>query len=142
MGDLTKNFSRAEFSCRCGCGFDVADFSLVEMLQSIADRIYEDGPQLSGFGTYCVVTSGCRCPAHNRAVGGAEHSQHLLGRAADMQFFHRSKDGSKGTIVSVDTVYSCIKKIDFKSSTSVGVYDSFIHIDSRTGGPKFWDYRS
>jgi zinc D-Ala-D-Ala carboxypeptidase len=30
------------------------------------------------------VTSGYRCPTHNRNVGGATRSQHLYGRAADI----------------------------------------------------------
>ncbi|EFB70384.1 hypothetical protein PROVRUST_08483, partial [Providencia rustigianii DSM 4541] len=31
------------------------------------------------------VVSGRRCAKHNKAVGGAEHSQHLLGTAGDIK---------------------------------------------------------
>ena len=31
------------------------------------------------FGRPLIVNSGCRCAAHNTAVGGANHSSHLLG---------------------------------------------------------------
>jgi hypothetical protein len=33
------------------------------------------------------VNSTCRSPRHNRRVGGARHSYHLLGRAADIRVF-------------------------------------------------------
>ena len=34
MGDISKNLSRWEFACGCGCGFDTADYALVNVLQS------------------------------------------------------------------------------------------------------------
>ena len=33
MGDLTRNFSRNEFKCKCECGFDTVDYELVTILQ-------------------------------------------------------------------------------------------------------------
>ena len=32
MGDLTKNFSRSEFACKCGCGFDDIDLVLQSVI--------------------------------------------------------------------------------------------------------------
>lgn len=46
----------------------------VEILQPVRDRL----------GAPIHVTSGFRCPALNRAVGGAQNSQHLRGEAADI----------------------------------------------------------
>jgi len=31
-----------------------------------------------------TINSAYRCPAHNKAVGGAKSSQHLLGKASDI----------------------------------------------------------
>lgn len=74
MGDLSRDFDRQEFACRCGkCGFNTVDYELLVHLQ------YER----AHFGSPIVITSGCRCYTHNKAVGGADHSQHLLGRACD-----------------------------------------------------------
>jgi len=74
MSKLTKNFSRKEFACRCGCGFDDISMDLVQRLQRLRDRI----------GKPLYVNSGCRCPAHNAAVRGAKKSYHLRGMAADV----------------------------------------------------------
>lgn len=76
MGDLTKNFSRREFACKCGCGFDDVSRELVEGLQQLRDLA----------GKPITVTSGCRCPKHNASpkVGGVKNSQHLTGKAADI----------------------------------------------------------
>lgn len=76
MGDLTANFSRKEFACKCGCGFDSVNPALVAGLQALRDLV----------GRPITVTSGCRCPKHNASpkVGGAKNSQHLLGNAADI----------------------------------------------------------
>lgn len=73
MGDLTHNFSRWEFACLCGCGFDDVDLKLVEVLQTIRESA----------NMPLLITSGCRCIAHNRAVSGMIDSYHLAGKAAD-----------------------------------------------------------
>lgn len=73
----TPNFTAHEFACPCGkCGLDGTqmDRFLVETLQRLRDTWRNALP----------VSSGLRCPEHNRLVGGALHSAHLYGRAADL----------------------------------------------------------
>jgi uncharacterized protein YcbK (DUF882 family) len=74
VGDLTPNFSRCEFACRCGCGFDAVDLAIVAALQELRGML----------GQPISVTSGCRCQEHNRRVGGTRNSRHLTGHAADV----------------------------------------------------------
>ena len=74
MGDLTKDFSRKEFACKCGCGFDDIDTRLVHMAQKIRDLL----------GEPVRVNSACRCAKHNKAVGGVDGSYHTKGLAADL----------------------------------------------------------
>ena len=38
MGDLSENFSRHEFACKCGCGNDTVDAELIRVLQSVRAR--------------------------------------------------------------------------------------------------------
>jgi uncharacterized protein YcbK (DUF882 family) len=74
MGDFTRNFSRSEFACKCGCGLDSIDPALVNMLQDSRDATAL---------TY-VIASGCRCERHNREIGGKPNSAHIRGKAADI----------------------------------------------------------
>jgi uncharacterized protein YcbK (DUF882 family) len=115
MGDLTANFSRHEFACKCGCGFDTVDYDLVDILQRFRDFIERR----------VTVTSGCRCPAHNDKVGGGEDSQHLYGRAADIVVDQ----------VPAEIVY---EYFDGLNTPGVGKYSGWTHVDSRTGPMARW----
>lgn len=78
MGDLSEHFSRSEFRCR-HCGRLVGpDPKLILVLERI--RAGGSGPTRP-----LRIRSGYRCPEHNRRVGGAKASQHLLGKAADIE---------------------------------------------------------
>ena len=68
-----KYFKRNEFTCKCGCGFNHIDISLVKMLDKIREH----------YGKPIVITSGVRCVTHNRKVGGTSQSYHVKNKAAD-----------------------------------------------------------
>jgi hypothetical protein len=68
-----KHFKKAEFRCKCGCGAD----SMNETLIRTADGVREY------FGRPMEVTSGRRCANHNARVGGVSNSRHLSGKAMD-----------------------------------------------------------
>ena len=69
------NFTRDEFACPCGCGFDDIDPLIVSTLQRLRDEVQRP----------VIVNSGCRCRSHNAAVKGSKSSQHLRGKAADIK---------------------------------------------------------
>ena len=54
----------------------------VTALAQLVDNVLD--PLREAWGAPLYVTSGYRCPALNRAVGGVPHSQHILGQAADV----------------------------------------------------------
>lgn len=66
-------FSIKETSCKCGCGFDIKD-EMRAKLNQIREKV--DIP--------LYLSSGARCPDHNRAIGGAPNSAHTQGLAADI----------------------------------------------------------
>lgn len=69
-----KYFKISEFACKCGCGYDGINPNLLARLEKARDEA----------GTPFIVTSGCRCEKHNKAVGGVADSAHLKGYAADI----------------------------------------------------------
>ena len=72
---LSADFCVKEFACHDGSDPVFVDSALVDTLQTIRDH----------FGQPVHITSGYRTARHNSAVGGTAYSQHLYGRAADIQ---------------------------------------------------------
>jgi uncharacterized protein YcbK (DUF882 family) len=67
------NFSPADIACR-GTGSIRIDPAALDKLQALRDRL----------GKHLIVRSAYRNPEHNRRVGGAPASKHMLGTAFDI----------------------------------------------------------
>lgn len=122
---LTPNFKISEFHCKgstCGCTQTLHDPQLSAYLQQIREH----------FGKPVYITSGYRCPTHNKAIGGSETSQHTLGQAAD--FYIKGLDAEQIAI-------HC-ERIGI---LGVGCYDknhgNYVHIDTRAH-KYFWKNQS
>jgi len=105
------SFSREEFTCGCGCGYDTVDYELMEVLKGLREH----------FNAPLHINSGARCKYHNKRVGGGDKSQHLLGSAADIRV-----DGVSPQDVA-DRL--CHK---FPDKYGIGSYNTFTHIDTRS----------
>ena len=68
-----SSFSPAEIACR-GTGKLLINAAALDKLQALRDRL----------GKPLIVRSAFRSPEHNRAVGGAKRSKHLIGAAFDI----------------------------------------------------------
>lgn len=80
-----------------------------------------------------VINSAYRTKYHNTAVGGSPRSQHLLGRAFDIDLSRfRDPQGVGNDIEDLATRFGF---------TGFGRYPSFIHIDMRDGPVAVWDLR-
>lgn len=75
---MSVHFVMREFECRCGCRMPTPVRARVHTLCVALERLRAE------LGRPVRVNSGYRCPAHNRAVGGARASQHVLGCAVDL----------------------------------------------------------
>lgn len=115
---LTSNFSLGEFECKCGCDMpenvleNVKELAL--SLQTLRDKIKKP----------IKVNSSYRCQEHNTKVGGVKTSQHIKGKAADLQV-----DGVDPSEVA-DYVEDLMKTEKFKLG-GIGIYNTFTHVDIR-----------
>ena len=83
---LSKNLTLAEVTKSATAsrlGIDnTPDEWTTENLRQIAINVFQ--PLRDAFGCPIYVSSGYRCPEVNRAIGGAKRSQHMEGRALDL----------------------------------------------------------
>jgi uncharacterized protein YcbK (DUF882 family) len=124
---MTEHFSREEFRSKDGAYFPKQVQDNLQILAEQLEVLREH------FQLPININSGYRSPEHNAKVGGAENSQHLLGKAADVVI-----DG-----VSPDEVADAIEfLIDNKmmKQGGLGRYVDFTHYDIR-GKKSRWDKR-
>jgi hypothetical protein len=104
---LSQHFVSKEFACH-HCGETKVNIELIIALEKLRSLV--NAP--------IVITSGYRCPLHNKVVGGARNSQHKYGNAVDIKI--------KG--YSPAQVARLAKKCGF---TWTKTYSSWTHIDVR-----------
>lgn len=84
---LTEHFTLSEFVRSETAAHKHIDNTpspeVVENLRALCRHVLE--PARVAFGAPVYITSGYRCPALNKAVGGKPTSQHQYGEAADLQ---------------------------------------------------------
>lgn len=123
---LSPNFVVSEFRCKCGKAHStLISTELINGLQKL----------ISVLGaSKAIITSGYRCPAHDRAVGGNGSGQHTKGTAADVIFYDKQGKAISSKIVSCkaqDLGFGGIANID-------GSY-KYTHLDVRTSGRWYGD---
>ena len=116
--NLTEHFTLSEF-----IRSETADrkhidntptVEVVSNLRALCRNVLE--PTRVSFGAPIYITSGYRCQALNKAVGGKPTSQHLRGEAADLQV-----QGVK----NLRKLYNAIK--------SHGVFDQLLYETNKSG---------
>ena len=125
MAHNSKNFNLNEFSCKCGCGFNIIDQRVINMAQTIRDAL----------GVPVKVNSGCRCEKHNANVGGVKGSKHTKGLAADLSC-------SLGAAKMFDTVKKLHAQGKLQDLDYCIRYKNFIHIDCGGKRKHLWEVRA
>lgn len=106
----SKYFSEDEQVCKCcGEGADLIDPRLLEVLDAMREAI----------GEPLYVSCMYRCPEHNAVVRGVWNSQHVLGKAADVQL----PDGW--------TPEELAQLAEECGADGIGIYDWGVHVDTR-----------
>ena len=111
-----------EMACNCGCGrhkqkMDRQFMAMLRDARRIADVPF-------------VITSGYRCPAYNKTVGGKKNSAHIRGKAADIKC---TNDEAR--------IYMMQALLD-AGFERIGVRKDFLHVDNDDSlpWPRMWVY--
>lgn len=107
------HFSAKELSCKCGGRYCRGQYfhnpDFLDGLEAIRGDM----------GRPLVLTSGRRCERHNRAVGGAARSQHMIAIAADIELA-----GHEPVSLARSALQAGFRGIGFGRT--------FLHVDWRT----------
>ena len=106
MGDLTANFNRAEYACKCGCGKDDIKDELAVKVQLVRNALNRS----------ITINSGVRCEHHNYDIAATPTSSHIGGWAADLKY-----TGSAQRYELLNAIMPIFDR--------VGIAKTFIHVD-------------
>ena len=114
---LSPAFRVREFRCRDGSDAIMIDQTLAVLLQAIREH----------FNKPITITSGYRTAAHNKSVGGAKSSQHLLGKAADIQVADTTVEAVAAYAESLMPDWGGVGRYPVKAGRTKG----WVHVDTR-----------
>lgn len=125
MGDLTENFSSDEMRCKCGCDICNISEAFMDRLQTLRTIV----------GFPITITSGCRCPEHNKACGGKPISDHLTTEFIQCEGVDIECSNSKHRRIIILTA-------EIVGIKRVGIAKSFIHLGVKASNPQkvMWVY--
>lgn len=117
---LSPHFNAREFRCQCGQPHETLIASeLIDKLESLYTALN---------CSKIIVTSGYRCPEHDKAVGGTSSGQHTKGTAADVCCY-----GQDGQPISSKTVCCKAQDLGFGGIANITAAYQYTHLDVRTG---------
>ena len=112
MSEISRYFSRKEFACHCGCGYDTVDAELLTVLEDIREV----------FGLPVRILSGARCNTHNATIDHSSiSSRHLVAKAADITVKSISHKSVQSYLLD-----------KYPGKYGIGCYGTFTQIDVRT----------
>ena len=123
---LSPHFNAREFRCKCG---KEHDFQIADELIDKLEKLYA--------ALNCskiIITSGFRCVAHDKNVGGSGTGQHTLGNAADICCY-----GQDGQPISSKIVCQKAQDIGFTGIANITAAYIYTHVDVRPNGKWYGD---
>lgn len=110
---VSSRFQSTDFDCKCKyptCTTTDIDPRLVDALEKLLDLVDD-----------FKITSAYRCVRHNKEVGGEKDSQHLIGKAVDIESPRYTGPELSRFVLQVDSF----------ERGGLGVADHWLHCDTR-----------
>jgi uncharacterized protein YcbK (DUF882 family) len=115
---MTKNFKLEEFNCKSGAPMPLSVRNNVQRLAANLQVLRDE------LKVPITITSGYSSEAHNKAIGGAKNSRHVIGDAADF----------KAHGIAPSAVAAIIERLISEGKMEQGglkAYSSWVHFDVR-----------
>lgn len=123
---LSPHFRASEFQCKCGKPHEfMISEELIANLEKLRDALR---------CTSIHVSSGFRCPAHDKAVGGKGNGKHTQGLAADVICYQQP-----GLPISSKIVSCTAQDIGFTGIANITAAYTSTHLDMRSGKKWYGD---
>lgn len=113
---LSTNFKVSEFKCRDNSDEVLIDLDTVDIIQKIRDN----------FKKSVTVVSAYRTPSYNKSISGAKASQHMYGKACDIQI-----DGIAPRKIAEYAENLNVKGIGLYEYSGLYGSQGFVHVDTR-----------
>ena len=107
---MMEYFKPYEFKCNCNCGKGYKEMNSAFLTKLDDARYYAGVP--------FILTSGFRCPEHNKDVGGSVTSSHMKGLAVDI-FCPSSSDR-----------FEILQGLMVTGFKRIGLTSTFLHVDA------------
>ena len=112
---LSAHFSAREFRCKCSKQHDyITDNILVAKLETLFNILGCDK---------IIITSGYRCPTHDKTVGGTGSGRHVQGSAADIMCYRGGK------VLSSKIVCCAAQDVGFNGIANINKVNTATHVD-------------
>lgn len=123
---LSEHFNCSEFKCKCNIihNYLISD-ELITKLEQLFSTLN---------ATKAIISSGYRCAAHDKAVGGNSTGQHTKGTACDIIFY-----GLDGKPISSKIVSCKAQDLGFTGIANIKKNYTYIHLDVRSSGRYYGD---
>ena len=120
---ISPHFTLAEMACKDGSDEVLYSTELISMLEKLRD-----------YGGFIIhINSGYRTPSYNKKIGGASHSQHIYGTAADISV------RKEGKTISGKLICCLCQTLGFRGVAYIS--ESAVHVDMRSSGSYRGDER-
>ena len=148
MGDISPRFSRREFACKDGCGFDTVDIELVNNLESLADNFLAQeqdhaDPSKNAKQVIVHINSGNRCAEYDRALkikNAQKAGIPFIDKPSKSQHRRYLYPGGERKKIDDDLIADELEMI-YVARHGIGRYKGRTHYDIRANGPARWDNR-
>ena len=133
----SPHFADYEVACKCAKHAKGVYYYVSPRLLMLAEKVRDV------LRTPMIVTSCCRCPEHNKTVGGSPTSKHIF---TDTQPTRAMDFKAKGMVPSLafDFIVRDWACGGLSELGGIGLYDTWLHIDTakaEDGHLRVWDER-